>query len=299
MLLRQLKYFAAVASTGSFTEAAEQCYISQSAISQQIQALEQELGVKLLDRTTRRPTLTPAGEYFYRKSLILTGDLERLCRETRRIADPDRPELRIGYLKGYSGPEFHLAVAEFSERFPDVPVQIMDGNQEELYHALRDNRLDLVLSDQRRAFSDEYDNLILTVRECYIEISARNPISALGSVEVGELKNVPCILMASPYQQEAERTYYREIVGIEGEFLFAENLEQARLLVMGGKGYMPVEGGEHEPEFAARLCRIRLTRNGLPIKRIYCAFRKAERADEYVIAFGDILKSMFVAAQKG
>ena len=48
MLYRQMKYFTAVVDCDSFTEAAEQCYISQSAISQQISALEQELGVKLL-----------------------------------------------------------------------------------------------------------------------------------------------------------------------------------------------------------------------------------------------------------
>ena len=54
MLLRQMKYFAAVIDCGSFTEAAEQCYISQSAISQQIQSLEKELGVELIRRGNRR-----------------------------------------------------------------------------------------------------------------------------------------------------------------------------------------------------------------------------------------------------
>lgn len=64
MLFRQMKYFIAVVERGSFTEAAEQCYISQSAVSQQIRALEKELGVELLHRENRRFTLTPAGEYF-------------------------------------------------------------------------------------------------------------------------------------------------------------------------------------------------------------------------------------------
>ena len=61
MLLRQIEYFQAVVEQNSFTAAAEQCNISQSAISQQIQALEAELGVKLLERVKRRFTLTPAG----------------------------------------------------------------------------------------------------------------------------------------------------------------------------------------------------------------------------------------------
>ena len=58
MLLRQIKYFVTVVDTGSFTEAAEECFISQSVISQQILSLEKELGVQLLVRSTRRFTLT-------------------------------------------------------------------------------------------------------------------------------------------------------------------------------------------------------------------------------------------------
>lgn len=65
MLFRQMKYFTAVVDCGSFTEAAEQCYISQSAISQQIRALEKDMGVELIYRENRRFSLTSAGEYFY------------------------------------------------------------------------------------------------------------------------------------------------------------------------------------------------------------------------------------------
>ena len=63
-----MKYFTAVVYCGSFTEAAEQCYISQSAISQQIRALEKDMGVELIYRENRRFSLTSAGEYFYDQS---------------------------------------------------------------------------------------------------------------------------------------------------------------------------------------------------------------------------------------
>ena len=55
VMLKQIKYFQAVVQRGSFTEAAQECYISQSAISQQIQALEQELDVRLLERRNTSP----------------------------------------------------------------------------------------------------------------------------------------------------------------------------------------------------------------------------------------------------
>ena len=77
MLLRQMQYFAAVVETNSFTEAAERCYISQSAMSQQIRSLEHELGVKLLERRNRSFTLTVAGEYFYThcKDVLAAADM--------------------------------------------------------------------------------------------------------------------------------------------------------------------------------------------------------------------------------
>lgn len=292
-MIKQIRYFQAVVRCRSFTEAAEECFISQSAISQQIQALENELGVKLLNREKRKFSLTPAGEHFYQKSLVLIADFERLCHETVRIANKDNAELRIGYLKCYGGQEFRLAVAEFSEKYPDVSVHIINGNHEDLYDDLRSGGVDLILSDQRRAFSDEYVNFILAASECYIEIAARNPLASLESIETDDLKNIPCILIASPEQQDNERTYYQEIVGIKGDFLFAENLEEARLLVIGGKGFMPIEGGENEPGFAATLRRILLTRKGKPIKRNYCAFWKADNSGYYVEEFADILKSEF------
>lgn len=292
-MIKQIKYFQAVVRCNSFTDAAEECFISQSAISQQIQALEHELGVKLLNRANRRFTLTPAGEHFYQKSLVLLADYERLCQETIRIANQDRAELRIGYLKSYSGPEFRLAIGKFSEKYPDVSVQIMNGNHEELYDALRNGEVDVVLSDQRRAFSDEYRNLVLISSECYIELATRYPLEGQETIETDDLKNIPCILVTSPSQQENEKTYYREIVGIKGEFLFAENLEEARLLVIGGKGFMPIEGGENEPAFAKGLRRIRLTRRGKAIRRNYCVFWKTDNSGYYVEEYAGILKEQF------
>lgn len=292
-MLKQIKYFQAVVRCNSFTEAAEECYISQSAISQQIQALENELGVKLLCREKRKFSLTPAGEHFYKKSLILTADFDKLCQETVRIACGDETKLRIGYLKCYGGQEFYHAVAEFSAKYPDVSIDIINGNHEDLYDQLRFGGVDLVLNDQRRAFSDEYVNFHLMTSNCYIEISTHNPIAQLESINISELKNTSCILIASQNQQDNEVTYYRDVVGFAGEFLFAENLEEARLMVIGGKGFMPIDGGEKPVQFSTAIHRLTLCRNDKPVKRNYCAFWKADNSGYYVEEFADMLKAQF------
>lgn len=87
MLLRRMKYFAAVVECGSFTEAATKCFISQSAVSQQMAALEAALGVKLLKRNGRGFMLTKAGELFYSKGKELLLQVDALCAEVSQLAE--------------------------------------------------------------------------------------------------------------------------------------------------------------------------------------------------------------------
>lgn len=294
-MLRQIKYFQAVVRNNSFSEAAEECSISQSAISQQVQTLERELGFQLLERKNRKFTLTKAGEYFYQKSLVLMADYERIRSESAKIARGNAALLRIGFLRGYSGTEFHEAMAAFSAKYPDVEVQVQQGNHEELYQMLRTEQVDLVLNDQRRAFSDEYVNLILTSGNCCVEVSARSSLADLDSVTTQELKNTPCILVASQAQREIEREYYRDIVGFKGDFLFADNLEEARMMIVSGKGFLPIEGpgDTQNTGVGMSIRRLPLYRGSQQLKRNYCAFWKKDNSGYYIEEFGEMLKSQY------
>lgn len=99
MLLRQIKYFVTVVDTGSFTEAAEECFISQSAIFQQILSLEKELGVQLLVRSTRRFTLTEPGKYLYSHGKKLLGETEKLKNGTIAAAAGARGQALYGNVR--------------------------------------------------------------------------------------------------------------------------------------------------------------------------------------------------------
>lgn len=293
MLFRQIEYFQAVIETGSFYQAAEKCKVSQSAISQQIIKLEEELGVKLLDRHNRSFSLTPAGEHFYRKSLIIVSDIEQMKRETKRIADKDNAILRVGYYKGYHGNELSEAVTEFSLKYPTIEVRVMTGSHEELYRALENDKIDIVINDQRRAFSDIYHNEILSESYMFIEISNRNPLSRLDSIELSELKNTPCILVINPAGQQEEQNYYEDIIGIKGDFLFADSIQEARLKIITGQGYMPVDVIGEQAWSDTTITRIPLRRNGMPVRKMYCAFWRKDNSGYFIEDFAEILKTMF------
>ena len=113
MLLKQMKYFITVVDLHSFTEAAEQCFISQSAISQQIKALEKELGVRLFERSKRQFSLTAAGEYFYRHGKVLLDEIEDFKEETIRRGEDQELNLTIGYPKNFSTNELLETIVEF------------------------------------------------------------------------------------------------------------------------------------------------------------------------------------------
>ena len=293
MLLRQIEYFQSVVRNNNFTLAAEEHHISQSAISQQIKALEDELGVELLVRKNRRFELTEAGEHFYKRSLVITADLEQLCRETVRLNQKDSATLSVGFLVSYDGDEFTRAIAAFSEAHPAVTVNVMSGNHEDLYDALRFGKADLVLNDQRRAFSDEYENHILAESVLHVEMATHNPLSQLPEVGIADLRHLPCILVASKEQQEEERRYYRDVVGFKGEFLFAETMQEARVMAVSNRGVLPVEGQRNDSFYGATLKRIPLLRGGNPIRRIYCAFWKKDNSNPYTEPFAELLTKQF------
>lgn len=292
MLFRQMKYFTAVVDCNSFTEAAEQCYISQSAISQQIRALEKDLGVELIHRENRRFSLTPAGEYFYNQSKGLLEEVEDIRRETIRMGQDEELQLRIGYLRCYSGQELHQAVAEFSQMYPEVSISIVNGTHEELYDLLRFGGVDLVLNDQRRAFSDKYANYQLLQCGCYAELSVRNRLSSQDSVELEDLKHSACILISSREQQNTEEDYFRNTLGFGGRFLFAESLEEGRLMVAGNRGFLPIESVGTLPPAGTSTRRLPIMQNGQQLRRNYCVFWVKEQTNYYIEEFAELLKKL-------
>lgn len=293
MLLRQIQHFQAVVENKSFTEAAVQCHISQSAISQSIKAVEDELGVPLLIRKNRSFELTEAGQYFYEKSLDITSEIEKMCRETIRIGKKDKAVLSLGILSTYSGNEFNEAVATFAKKYPAVDLKVLEGNHEDLYEGLINGTIDLALNDQRRLFSDHCNNIILKKTFCYVEMATYNPLSKGDSVNVEDLRDTPCILVASEKQEEEERRFYHDIIGFHGDFIVVRSLQEARIHVVANQGVMSLEGSNDDTWFGASMKRLILKRDGQPVARIYCAFYMKDNSGYYVEEFADILKSMY------
>ena len=294
-MLKQIKYFLAVVDCRSFTEAAEQCFISQSAISQQISALEKDLGVELMKREGRKFTLTRAGEYLYHHGRDLVQQAEHLREETIRIGADTQPPLRIGYLDGYEGREMQETIFEFTELHPDVLLQVAKFSHEELFTQISQNELDLVFSYQRRAFSEEYENYHLRYVPCLIEMSVRNPLAQLDHVTPEQLRELPCILIAKKEQREVEQDFYQKVLGIGRRYDFVESLDDARLSVLGNRGFLPVADVGRSSDTHVGIQRLPLLhQDQRPVTFNYCAFWKKAKSNAFIEEFVSIFHQKFV-----
>lgn len=286
---KRMQYFISVVDTHSFTKAAEECYISQSAISQQIKSLEDELQVQLLIRNKKSFSLTPAGEYFYKQSKVILRQIDELCKKTKEIEEDDNV-LKIGYLRGYHGKEIREAVIEFCELYPQVSIELQRGNHEELYDMLVNQSVNLVISDQRRAFHEDYFNYHLLNINCYVEINKQNPLSNKEVIDIEDLKDQVCILVASKDQQEIEREFYENIIGLKCQYTFAQQMDEAQLMVTINKGILPVERSINDLYETNQTKLIPLFRNQRQIQRNYCAFWQKKYTNYYIEEFAEILR---------
>lgn len=143
MELRQLKYFITVAEVLHFGRAAEALHLSQPALSKQIQALEDSLGVQLLERTKHWVRLTIAGQKFLETAHRILQEVEQGIQATRQIADGEMGRLKIGFTEATL---FSLApdiIKTYRERYPQVELIVTSGGTETHVEALRTHQIDV------------------------------------------------------------------------------------------------------------------------------------------------------------
>lgn len=143
MELQQLRYVIAIAEHGSFTRAAESCFVVQSALSHQVAKLEQELGVRLFHRTSRRVRLSAAGEAFVPVARQCLDAADRARAEAAAATGEVRGPLSIGVIPTVAAVDVPAALREFRERHPQVQVRLTSGNSDLHVQRVADGALDL------------------------------------------------------------------------------------------------------------------------------------------------------------
>lgn len=142
MDLRHLRYFTTVAAEGSFSRAAEKLNIAQPPLSRQIQQLEEELGVRLLDRG-RPITMTEAGRYLFDQGLQVLQRVDEMRAMTTRIGKRMVLQFNIGFVASTLYDTLPELIRDFRILVPDVEVQLLEMTTLEQISALKDGRIDV------------------------------------------------------------------------------------------------------------------------------------------------------------
>lgn len=194
MELRHLRYFAAVADHGTFSGAARSLHVAQSAISEQIANLEQEIGIPLFERTSRRPELTTAGQAFLTESRRILGATDQAVDLARRIHRGQLGTLRIGFFAGSTGINFPRIIRSFRSQFPDVQLSLMEMTSTQQWSALAEGRIDVAFT---RRLEPEYRTDLRSVviqHDPMMAILPRNHPAAPGPVDLRDLASERFVL---------------------------------------------------------------------------------------------------------
>jgi len=179
-----LRYFLAVAELGSFSKAAAKANVTQPTLSVGIAKLEQQLGARLFERTTRRVSLTPAGSKFLQHARRISQEYEAALRDVSEA--PQVKRVRAGVLSTIPARDFERIVAAHAKLARDEALELLDSSERDIANRLSDGRLDAAITILRPGL-DSFAPEPLRRERYVLFVSARHKLAGAGNVDGGEL----------------------------------------------------------------------------------------------------------------
>ncbi|MCR5136687.1 MAG: LysR family transcriptional regulator [Oscillospiraceae bacterium] len=203
----QLEFFVSAARNLSFTKAAKECYTVQSAISQQITALEEELGFPLFDRTGNGIRLTPAGERYYSDTQLILKKLEENQQIAQQIAHGISGHLKVG-LAGANQAAYMGSLKRFVQRNPEVRVSFCEVSAENQVEELRNRVYDILFTAtfNMHGFENEIGFAERHVNVLDVYMNEDHPLARQENITLEELSQWPNIYSGVPENGKRKST---------------------------------------------------------------------------------------------
>lgn len=188
MNTRQLEYFVSLAETLNFTKTAQKFYISQTAVTKQIKALENNLDTKLFDRNNHRVELTPAGNVFLTQAKAILYKIEEATERVHLTTVGFVGLLRIGFVKGYEKTSFSDLIFKLYNQYPNISITFFRGTEKELYNKVLASELDIAFN----TFNDKeitplIDKYLIKRYFLNVVVHPTHPLAVKKSVSLKEL----------------------------------------------------------------------------------------------------------------
>jgi LysR family transcriptional regulator, nitrogen assimilation regulatory protein len=247
MNTRQLRYFVAIARTGSFSAAADLLHVAQSALSRHVRDLEEELGGTLLDRGPRGVTLSESGQVLFDRAQFILSQLEEARTEVLAHNKELMGTVRLMAPSSIGQLLFEPLVDRFLGQFPKVRLDLSEGLWADAVNRLQTGKVDVAIlaglghSDTLELEALAHEQMILVGR-------AGDALLGKASIAVGALAKLP--LMMPSMTLEALRRFAPELTEQLDVRIHVESAPAIRALVAAGRGYAVVPRsvlrGRHE-----------------------------------------------------
>ena len=267
---KQLRAFVAVAETGTFAAAAQQLHVTASALSLLMKELESGIGTRLVERTTRRTELTPAGRDFLPSARKLVEELGRVVEGVREFQASERGVLRVASSPTYSASLVPELLADFGARHPGIRIHIVDALTEQVAWKVASGEADLGIAPER-AVPAEVVQAKLFGDALRLVCPADHPLAARETVAWAEALAYPFISLSPDYAMtlRADLAHHSESLTLE-PVTYVTFLATALALVKSGRGItaQPAHAGSlvaayglvglplTEPAVQRRICLI-------------------------------------------
>ena len=232
MKIERFIYFVAIADAGSISAAARNCYISQSALSQQMDALEQELGVSLLIRKRDGIRLSEQGHRLLPKARQLIETYTDIL-ETLKT-DQTKSHLRIGYTGPLEQQLLQKTIPQFHRLMPHVDVQLSAYAMADIEDALRSGRCDIALAVPGEINPTQFRHERILSRPIYVAVSNQSPLVHEKSVKLKDLLTYPFVILREEVSNQASRTIHQWLLELgwsEQNIVYADNIESQLMMV--------------------------------------------------------------------
>lgn len=233
---RQLRAFVSLAQTGSFTLAAKQLFLSQSAVSHSMKALEQEVGCLLLDRMGKKVLLTQAGETLLHHAERILEEMKTARRALEQLGKWGRGRLRIGASTTACKYILPSVLREFKDEFPQALISIEPGDTLQALGLIRDNRIDLAVILEPTN-EDQLDFHPLFSDELSFLVGATHPWAVKREVERAEIPKQNYVLYnKSSYTFRLIEQYFRKEEMVLNTVIELGSMDAMKELVKLGLG---------------------------------------------------------------
>lgn len=198
MNIRELSYFIEVAKEGSFTKASKNLFVCQSALSKSIKSFENDLDIKLIDRTSKNFKLTPEGQLLFENGVIALKIINEQLDMLLDSVSLEKGKMKLGVPPVISTIYFTSLIQSFKENYPSINLQITEAGANTVKNKVNDGDIDIgvvILPFN----SDNFNIIPIFQAEVVVIVNKKHPLAKKEEVSLLELKNEHFISLDETY----------------------------------------------------------------------------------------------------